>query len=210
MKKTLVTAVITMLASGAFALSTIDWGAGGSNYGVQDPLGNTLLAGGVYMGTLLGSHTTADLVAAWNNGLGSDAAVLADLAIYASGNIGDGGNGNGLFGEPTATSSDNTLFGKQLYYVMTDVAGDLGIATATGNSNWTVPSATAGYPVNYTATGLDDVNVLLIGTFAAADTGGNNPGFPGGIDLAPIIPEPSTFVLVGLGLLGAMGLRRRS
>jgi len=209
MKKTLVIAVASMFASYAFAVSTIDWNAQ-STVGIQDMSGIAVPQGdNAYLVTLAGGHTTADLVSAWNGGLGSVAAVLADVNIYNSGVIGDGTGTDGTIADE-GTSADNSIFGKQLYMIFENATGSqLGIATAVGNANWKVPDAFGLYPADYSYIDLADGVTAVIGTMVTASTGPDNAwGYATALDLQGV-PEPSTFVLVGMGLFGAIGLIRR-
>ena len=159
------------------------------------------------------------------------AALLASfqtLNMVSVGHTGDGNNGNlnqGMIADNYAGINAN-FANDNVYLVVANVnnvsdlanATELGVFTGDGTdvANWTYPANMA-LPSLITP-GLDNAMALVGHTHAGVmmgntfDDSWNQWGAPYvGMELADIvpIPEPSTMVLVGLGLLGAVGLRRR-
>jgi len=117
-------------------------------------------------------------------------------------------------------TGSNAGFAGGAIYVLVINSNTTGNATQVGvfrgNSTWTYPAN-----MNTGNAGIDTDAALtspLIGTFAGSQPGagngfnnndGNANATVGQLRLDAIVPEPSTWMLVGTGLVGLLGLRRR-
>jgi len=117
-------------------------------------------------------------------------------------------------------SGTNPGFASGPIYVLVINSNTTGNATQVGvfrgDSTWTFPANMASGSAS-----IDTDQALtapLIGTFAGSQNGalngynntdGNQNATVGQLRLDAIVPEPSTWMLVGTGLLGLLGLRRR-
>jgi len=158
------------------------------------------------------------------------ATLLADfipLSGVSAIGMGTGTTGPGTSGSNAGAisgnfSGTNPGFSSGAIYVMVINSNSNANATQVGvfkgDSTWM-------YPLNMatgSATADTDqaLTTPLIGTFAGGLSGaanaynngpnGNANSTVGQLRLDPIVPEPSTYLLVGTGLLGLLGLRRRS
>ncbi len=224
MKRQSIVVVAAMAIGLAFATatqaSTIGWSAIGA--GVSLPDGTTAVPYGdvVEMGYFTG---LTDLAIAGDTTTAGTLVLQGAFTALASGNEGDGGDVGfgGNFGEATAINvlgAQSGAAGKAIYMVM--FAGGTSFTTATGlaiEKDSAFPTSEGPPPPSV----VIDVNDLgAAGT--ALDIGVNNLGesanatfgpdfLPEGyITMAAVnVPEPSSIVLVLLGLVGGIGLIRR-
>ncbi len=171
---------------------TVNWSAQ-IDTGVALADGTTLVPGGSSMS--IGTFTVAPT-------LGSSS--LANYVVFDTNTMGVGFGGiDGFFSAGSLlneTNGANFGFTHMQIYLVIDAGSQRGIFTST---SWAFP----GSGDNPASTTIDVTQVVPGGViFGAA----KHAGGPAGnlIDLA-IIPEPSTIVLVGFGLLGAVGVARR-
>ena len=211
MKKTLIVAAIAAslaLAGQVFATSFVDWAAQGTT-GLQLADGTALPIGvNVYLVALQTGRTEADVVTDFGTSIAT--VFSADLKIYATTTVGINTSTAGTFAAPTASSTDTSFDGRQIYYVAIDTAAP-GTATQIGmwrgdSTAWKFPGVTAAPPSNQTATDMDDANTSVLGSLVTA--GQNDWGYSRAGQLV-LVPEPSTTVLVAIGLLGAIVLAHR-
>jgi len=123
--------------------------------------------------------------------------------VLATGAMGDGVGADGLFEISTVVAS-NLLFWAQgqtleiMFYLTTDGSGPYGLVW--DSINCPAPPTTPPAP-------------LLVNADLSFSRAANTQLTSGGAEVYGqgfyIIPEPSTIMLVGLGLLGAVGLMRR-
>jgi len=202
--------------------STINWGAQGA--GVSLPNGTTPVPNGdvVLMGYFTG---LTDLQIAADTTTAGTLSLQNAFTTVASGAMGDGAAGpdlayGGNFGETTllnVTGANSSLSGLKIYMVM--LAGGGTFSTASGMvvmKDNTFPTTEGLIPP---VVGIDISDLGNAGTaldIGVNDLSGNltpvGPDFTpeGFIAMAAVnVPEPSSIVLVVLGLLGGIGLIRR-
>ena len=155
-------------------------------------------------------------------------AAFQTLNIVSVGYTGDGNLGYANQGMISDTyGGNNANFANDNVYVLvtrsgeegepTEV-GEIGVFTGSGtdNANWKYPANMA--VLGNITPGMDDAMAVVGGKGTTTmdnlfDDNWNEWGAPyNTLELADIIavPEPSTLVLVGLGVLGMLGIRRRS
>jgi hypothetical protein len=157
-------------------------------------------------------------------------AAFQTLNMVSVGHTGDGNGGALNQGMISASYLGNNanFQNDNVYVVVANVssvsqlanATELGVFTGDGTdiANWLYPANMA-LPGLTQSPGMDNAMALVGHTHAglmmdnAWDDSWNGWGAPYvGMELADVVsvPEPSTMLLVGLGLLGAVGMRRRS
>ena len=211
-KKTLVAviAAILCMGTGAYALS-INWGF--DQKGFTDSGG----VNGLPLGDLVGIGTFGTLTDLQIGALTTPSAVWAAFSSYATGAIGDGNNAPpdplGILAEPSTGAAGAGFFTKTIYVVAFNNADP---NSATGMWVGKGPEPDWVFPAD------DNGNIFIGGnlfTSASVLIGGYSPGTfnnlfqEGTFDAltltGTVIPEPSTMMLVGTGLLGLLAIRRR-
>lgn len=171
---------------------------------------------------LLGNFPTlsdAEVIA-----LGANPVALTNnFAIWASSTIGTGTStdpdGVGSF-QATSISPGTGFFSEQAYLIVFNTGNPLtatqvGVfkGPTTGNSNgdpWIFPASDEAVPPVFTVDDFTSATGVLIGSFGIGTFNSPWSGNNGINALAlEVIPEPSTWLLVGSGLVGLALLRRR-
>jgi len=179
-------AAIVGFASQARAMS-VSWGDQGSPWLTEND-GQTL----VPIGTALF--------------LGKDAnGTVAGFVAYDSGFVGDGTGYAGSFGEAGSGAGGAGFFTSQMYIM---VGSGNALVTETA---WTFPAGDDGNASIDLSVGTLQI---IVGSYSPGTVTDPNLGGPGQDALvttipAPIVPEPSSIMLVVIGLLGSVSLLRR-
>ncbi len=209
-------AALTMSLS-SYAVITVNWGSQDATpYTLAD--GSTLVPQGdlIEVGYF---STTAGLTT-----LNTAVQNLANFTSYATGAVGDGFAFDGFAGEDNDVSGWG--FQHQQIYLVAFNASTAAAATQMGVWSVTFGSANANqagwrFPSdsdipNDTSVDMDDLTLAPGTADGALATGANiwlgtgtTADGNGGMDLAQLVPEPSTYMLVGTGLIGLLAIRRR-
>ncbi|MGD0058962.1 MAG: PEP-CTERM sorting domain-containing protein [Verrucomicrobiia bacterium] len=209
--KTFIALVAALLSVGLTASShagliTVNWSAEADTYladynGSYLPVGDFIEIGTFASGPVIGSPS------------------LAGFLQFAPGTIGEGGVGDGAF-DISSNGSDLGVANDQIYFVMFNaptpaLATEEAILDISDSvaSNWRFP---AGYDIiNSTSFDLQQM-VSNAGTPGATLVPGATIVYgarlaydPAGYTQIQFIPEPSSYALVGTGLIALLGLMRR-
>jgi hypothetical protein len=207
--------VATGLAvSSSYATVSVTWGTSSTTY-LSDSGGAADDATQLASGDLLEIGTFA--TAPGSVTLANVQSVLSSFEVFGSGTIDPSVPGS--FSITSANTAGVTFTGKQIYLVAYNAA-TTGAATEAGIfyasiASWTMPAD--GPTANTT---IDPGDLFGANNGVSATLGANghvvygNTAFDAAgyslLDTAPIVPEPSTWMLVGTGLIGLLGFRRRS
>jgi hypothetical protein len=214
-----VAAIVCVASAARVYAATIALGADDTTYfGLAN--GNALPApDAVYMGEF--TITDTQIAALMSGGTVS----AANYATLVSDFVPLNGTGFQPIGTGTggdAGSIGATFASGAIHLLVVNTATTVGasqVGVFTGSALWAFPASMA-----TGSTSIDTDNALtapLIGAYAAsldaaskgytfdADSG-NDLGNIAALELATVVPEPSTYLLVGTGLLGLLALRRRS
>lgn len=212
---------IALLVVMGFALSQakaaiqIVWGAQwddgvGLVNGAPVGLGSAAKLG--YFTTAVNSSTFASLTSA--------SQFLTNFVELASGSMGyeiEGTNTPGYFASgATLLTGNNAGTGQKLYYLIgnnstfnnsTQMGVFTGTVTDSNWTNWTLPANPTGPTPLVLNSDINNVNPstgILFGSYSAAGA-----AYGDQYRLATIVPEPSSFALVGIGLASVFGFRRK-
>ncbi len=176
----------------------VDWGSIGNNFLLNSSL--TFVPDG---STVLLGHFDSSFTFSLTDTL---PLLMSHFSTYATSSIGSGGAvGTGQFTQTSFLPNSTGVAGEQMYIWVFNLT----------NTQWTILTSTAAdwmRPANDSNTVIDtaELSVVIppgvIGSFVAG------PGTPVNLGIGPV-PEPSTYflgLLGGVGLLGAMRLRRAS
>jgi hypothetical protein len=220
MKKILLPLLALAFCFGQLPAATINWGASqsngfGSSNGVDLPQGDL-----VEIGTFLISDSQIQA------NISNISYLTNHFVPFASGFIGDNTGTNGILSESSTANPTNingqNIVGFQLYYWVFNAA-TIAASTQQGifylnlsqNANWAIPVQS---PVpGFATTDISDLTTnngtnlatgatLVWGQF---DTNAITPALGGPMFITQAVPEPSSWMLLGLGLAVALTLSRR-
>ena len=141
-------------------------------------------------------------------------AIQNAFSVWASDTIGDSTAAEGAFGL-ASDSPGMGFFGSSAFLVVFN-NGNPTLATQVGviKGPWVFPASNGAAMTTFNVDDLNAANVLIGGYAAGAysDTalnGGTGWFGDGANSVELAVPEPSTYALVSMGLLGAWGLHRR-
>lgn len=222
MKKILLPLLALAFCFGQLSAATINWGAiqsngFGSASGVDLPQGDL-----VEIGTFLISDSQIQA------NIGNISYLTNHFVPFASGFIGDNTGTNGILSESSTANSTNingqNIVGFQLYYWVFN-SSTIAASTQQGifymnlanNANWAIPvqspvpgSATTDISdlTTNSGTNLATGATLVWGQF---DTNAITSALGGPMFITQAVPEPSSWVLLGIGLAAglSLSLRRR-
>ena len=194
---------------GAFAM-TVTWeGTDGGSQLISGSTGGQLPAGCMLVLGNFGTMTDAQIAALGSN---PSAMVWPAFQSWATTAI----DSDGVFSESTIRGGSASFGGEQAYLVAFN-SPSFYTATVAGvfkgpSSNpsvgdpWVFPASDDAPGVRFSLDAITQNGVITggWGTF-------NSPKFGGPVNALIVgVPEPSTYMLVGIGLLGVLTLRRRS
>ncbi len=196
-------ATVLCLGTGAYAM-TVSW-TGWSSTWTTEADGTTPVP---QTATIeLGTFALNDAAI---KALSGKAAVVDAFSVWATGHMGDGIGMDGVFAENSI--ADGTGYYTNNAYLVVIDGNQYGVFRAPAAINmvtdaWIFPPDDYGAP-SMDINGITDLTGVLIGNFNAA--GQQRNAFAElGADTLNLIPEPSTVMLVGAGLLGVLGMIRR-
>jgi hypothetical protein len=136
---------------------------------------------------------------------------LTNFTLFGAGVIGTGNAGgyNGVF-DIASANADSVFASKQIYLLAFNVGPTFNV---TNSLQWAaITSPSWQFPSDYLS-GVTGFDMETLSTIVVGSAGGAINLGQGQYSLASValhqIPEPSAFVLVGMGLAGAFLLRRR-
>ena len=203
---------------------TVVWvGGGGTAYALEDQTTGVPQGDAVYLGIFKNNMSNAAITALYTGNANAATDILAQFNIWNQDQIGSGVDPGvvGAFGAVNTINPGNNFFTSNAFLVVIDKASgpagvtEIGVYTYADGSflfpasdgaaagNWNGNKVTAGGVI---------VGTFIAGGYGDGEANGGTGWFGDGTDelvLATIVPEPSTFLLVAMGLLGAWGMRRR-
>jgi hypothetical protein len=159
----------------------------------------------------------------FKNGL-SDAAIAAlgvnptaiqnAFSVWASDTIGDNTEAEGAFGLTSDSPGIGFFSSSAFLVVFNNINPSLATQVGVIKGPWVFPASNGAAMSTFDVDDLSAANVLIGGYAAGAysDTtlnGGTGWFGDGANSVELAVPEPSTYALVSMGLLGAWGLHRR-
>src|ERR1017187_1454302 len=221
-----IAAAVLLASTGRVNAMTVGWQNDAGETAITLNGGTVGLAVGdiVELGIFKNNMSNAAISALFLGVPGNGTAIQSAFNVWASGAIGDGGSGGtvlGAFAENSGPAGAG-YFTSNAFLVVFNVTSVGGISGATqmgvfkgpstgatSGDNWLFP-ATDGSTANFAVADITGANVLIgsygSGTYDDSAANGATGWYGSGanaLELAQVVPEPSTYMLVGMGLLGA-------
>ena len=141
-------------------------------------------------------------------------AIQNAFSVWASDTIGDNTSAEGAFGTTTDSPGTGFFNSPAFLVVFNNINPSLATQVSVCKGPWVFPASNGAPTATFT---VDDLtaDMVLIGGYAAgtySDVGvnGDTQWFGEGANSVELaVPEPSTYALVSMSLLGLWGLRRR-
>ena len=210
-----IVAVALCVSTAKVNAMTVNWSANGNtaialNNGVDGvPVGDQ-----VYLGIFKNNLSNAAITALWTGNANAATDILNAFTIWNQDVMGNGGVGVGGFGAVNNINPGNNMFNSNAFLIVVNNATGPGGVSQIGvwNTAMLFPSTDTASPGSFDTDSLIAGDTLVGNYIASGWQNGNYDWFSQGANelvLANIVPEPSTYMLVAMGLLGAWGLRRR-
>ena len=193
---------------------TVNWSAnGGTAIALNDGLTGVPEGDAVYLGIFKNNLSNAAITALWTGNANAATDILNNFNIFLQDVMGDNGVGVGGFGANNTISPGLNFFTSNMFLIVVNNATGPGGVSQIGvwNGNMAFPASDGAAAGSIDADNLLLANTL-VGNYISGGWQGPTDWFSTGANelvLANIVPEPSTYMLVAMGLLGAWGLRRR-
>ena len=213
-----VAAAVLVAATAKVNAMTVTWGSASTETAVALNGGVLAVPQGdlVEIGVFKNNMSDAAITALGVN----PTAIQTAFNAWSTDTVGDSTTSAGAWGDPSSalgagyftSNAFIVVFNAATAGAATQVAVIKGPATASVGDNWVFPASDGASGLTFVFDALSAGNVL-IGSFESGtfDDSAKDDYFGSGANAVVLaaVPEPSTYMLVGSGLLGLLALRRR-
>jgi hypothetical protein len=221
----IVAAALCVISTAKVNAMTVNWTNTSNPIALADATTGVPYGDAVYLGIFQNNMSNAAIQALFTGNSQAATAIMAQFNVYLSDVMGDDGAGGslapvvGAFGAANNGGPGAGFFNSNAFFIAINastIAGATQIYVGKGPSAlWSFgPDDLANLAFNTDAFGAAEtvVGSFIVGGYGDAEANGATGWFGDGqneLVLAQIVPEPSTYMLVAMGLLGAWGMRRR-